>query len=85
MKKISLKSVKETLTRKEMRMIAGGGYGYGYGGGGGGNNCCAVIAEPYHNWQSCGLTMEEASAAVCSYGYAQGLGAYGSSYWTCSN
>lgn len=81
MKKISLKSVKETLTRKEMRMIAGG-YGYsGYG------NCCAVIMEPGHPWSDCGLTMQEAQDAVCRYGWVyQGyLKPYQDSYWTCTN
>jgi len=79
-KKISLKSVKDTLTRKEMRMIAGGYGGYGYG------KCCAVIFAPSGTWQDCGLTMQEAEAAVCRYGWSfQGYTKpYQDSYWTCT-
>jgi|LakMenEpi03Aug12_release.lakeMendotaPanAssembly.Ray.scaffolds.fasta_scaffold4295598_1 natural product precursor len=50
MKKISLKNVKETLTRKEMRTIAGG-YGGTYG-------CCVMLPA---GW-SCGYTVQFAQS-----------------------
>ena len=35
--------------------------------GGYGSNCCAVIGEFGHPWQSCSLTREEAEWAVNNY------------------
>jgi hypothetical protein len=58
LKKLSLKNAKSMLSRKEMKAINGGGYN---------TNCCAVIMEFGHPWQSCGLTQQEAEWAVNNY------------------
>lgn len=60
MKKLSLKNVKETLSRKEMRVIAGG-----YGGGG-----CPSCSSPYDCSSKCGNACQTSNAgAGSSYCY----------------
>ncbi len=71
MKKISLKNVKETLTRKEMRSISGGS-------GNGKAGCCYL-----HKGSSpiCGLSMSNAQAYY-SIAKSSGLSGIG---WCCAS
>lgn len=75
MKKISLKNVKETLTRIEMKAINGGSADDG--GGGGGGDCCGRQWRDYSppltgQYSSVACTLTEAAAKSYAAGGAGG-------------
>lgn len=55
MKKISLKNVKDILSRKEMKAISGGNYG-------GDNGCCIAYGSGSTPQWSCGYSVSSAQS-----------------------